>query len=76
MPNTSRVVSVFLAVCWLSLGLYTLAARAAPQPPAEPHVPTTLAATTMAGPAWPTAEAAGRIAITARISTYAQIASR
>jgi len=45
MPNTARAVYVFLVVCWLSLGLYTLAARAAPQPQAEPHVPTALAAT-------------------------------
>ena len=45
MPNTSRAFYVFLVVCWLSLGLYALAARAAPQPPAEPHVSTALAAT-------------------------------
>jgi hypothetical protein len=45
MPNTSRAFSVFLVACWLSLGLHTLTARAATQPPAEPPIPTTLAVT-------------------------------
>ena len=45
MPNASRVFYIFLVACWLSVGLHALAARAAMQPPAEPHMPTTLAAT-------------------------------
>jgi len=45
MPNASRAFYVFLVACWLSLGLHALVARAATQPPAEPHLPTTLAAT-------------------------------
>src|SRR5919197_3369470 len=45
MPNASRACYVFLVACWLSVGLQALAARAAPQPAAEPHLPTTLAAT-------------------------------
>ena len=34
MPNASRSFYVFLIACWLSLGLYALAAQAATQPPA------------------------------------------
>ena len=45
MPNIARAFYVCLVVCWLSLELDTLAARAAPQPPAEPQVSTTLMAT-------------------------------
>ena len=45
MPNASRALYVFLVACWLSLGLPALAAPAATQPPPEPHVPATLAAT-------------------------------
>src|SRR5215813_5734054 len=45
MLNASRALYVFLVACWLSLGLHTLAARAATQPPAEPHMSATLAAT-------------------------------
>ena len=45
MPNASRALYVFLMACWLSAGLHALAARAATQPPAEPQLPTTLAAT-------------------------------
>jgi hypothetical protein len=45
MFNTSRAFYVFLVACWLSVGLHALAARAATQPPVEPHVPTTLAVT-------------------------------
>jgi hypothetical protein len=44
MSNASRALYVFLVACWLSVGLPALAARAATQPPAEPHVPTTLTA--------------------------------
>src|SRR5262249_12684128 len=45
MSNASRALYVFLVACWLSVGLYALATRAATEPPAEPHPPTTLAAT-------------------------------
>src|SRR5215831_497608 len=45
MSNASRALYVFLVACWLSVGLPVLAARAATEPPAEPHPPTTLAAT-------------------------------
>jgi hypothetical protein len=45
MPNASRAFSIFLVACWLSVGLHALAVQAATQPPAEPHLPTTLAAT-------------------------------
>src|SRR5262245_10981497 len=45
MPKASRALYVFLTACWLSLGLPALTVRAATQPPAEPPVPTTLAAT-------------------------------
>jgi hypothetical protein len=45
MSNASRALYVFLVACWLSVGLHALAVRAATQPPAEPHPPTTLAAT-------------------------------
>ena len=45
MPNTSRAFYVFLVACWFSVGLHALTARSATQPPAEPPMPTTLAAT-------------------------------
>jgi len=45
MPNTSRVVYVFLVACWLSVGLPALAVRAATPPLAEPLLSTTLTAT-------------------------------
>jgi len=44
MPNASRSFYVFLIACWLSLGLYALAAQAATQPPLEAPPSTTLAA--------------------------------
>src|SRR5215831_8133242 len=45
MPNTSRAFYVFLVACWFSVGLHALTTSAATQPPAEPPLPTTLAAT-------------------------------
>jgi len=45
MPNTSRVVYIFLVASWLSVGLPALAVRAATPPLAEPLLSTTLTAT-------------------------------
>jgi hypothetical protein len=44
MPNASRSPHVFLIACWLSLGLYALAAQAATQSPVGAPTATTLAA--------------------------------